>query len=78
MKESINVNRMQNGITSNIFAVASNYICPYDGAIAQHFNGDDQILSTDGKEILNPWCKANNSVPLNHSSIISDKTLNET
>lgn len=54
MKETINVNKMQNGITSNIFAVASNYICPCDGAIAQQFNGDDQILSTDRKEILNP------------------------
>lgn len=50
MKESINVNKMQNGI---IFAVASNYICPYDGAIAQQFNGNYQILSTDGKEVLN-------------------------
>lgn len=50
---------------------------PYDGAIAQHFNGDDQILPTDGREILNHWCKVNNSTPLNHSSIISDKMLNE-
>lgn len=39
MKESINFNKMQNGITSKIFAMASNDISAYDGAIAQQFNG---------------------------------------
>lgn len=57
MKEIININKMQNGITSNSFSVASNCICPYDGAIAQHFNGDGQILSTDRKEVLNPGAR---------------------
>lgn len=32
-------------------------MCPYDGAIAQQFNGDDQILSSDRKEILNPGAR---------------------
>lgn len=78
MKKSINVNKMQNGIISNTSTVALNCIYSQDGAIAQHFNADDQILSTDGREIPNHWCKVNNSTPLNHSSIISDKMLNET
>lgn len=32
-------------------------MCPYDGAIAQQFSGDDQILSSDGKEIVTPGAR---------------------
>ena len=53
MKKSINVNKMQNGITSNASTVPLNFLCPCDSDIAQNFNGDDQILSTGEKEIVN-------------------------